>query len=64
MRNIPKYPYIILDLSKVEDMFDVLGKVHGQMKSRMLCKKKREEFTNALYRMANENNEIFWERYN
>lgn len=50
--NPPKYPEIIVDLSKVKDQWDIEGKVHGQMKSKFFDKKIRQEFTAALQRCS------------
>ncbi len=44
----PKYPELKVDLSKCHDVFDIEGKVHGQMKHHGFDKSIRREFTHAI----------------
>ncbi len=46
----PRFPNITVDLSKCVDTWDVEGKVHGQMKERLMPRSVRREFTRDVQR--------------
>jgi hypothetical protein len=49
----PKFPELIVDLSKCKNGWDVEGKVHEQMKNHFFSKKHRQTFTHEIQNCKN-----------